>query len=96
MTSKMQHQGAGILISKIRTHAVHLAVWSAIILTPAVIASPSVHAQTYQVIHHFAFGSDEGAYPNGLTRDAAGPSLERPTTGFTLREPCSSWIQPTC
>jgi uncharacterized repeat protein (TIGR03803 family) len=68
MTSRKHHR----LISKIRTHAVNLAVWSVIMVTPALIASPPLHAQAYQVIHQFDLNSPEGAYPNGLTRDAAG------------------------
>src|SRR5262245_30350466 len=42
-----------------------------IALTLASIASSSLHAQTYQVIHHFVKSVD-GSAPIGLTRDAAG------------------------
>src|SRR5206468_631071 len=71
MISKKHHQGPGRLNSKLRTHVLTFAVWSAIMLTPALIASPALHAQTYQVIHSFN-SATEGALPNGLTRDAAG------------------------
>jgi len=51
--------------------ASNLVVWSVIMLTATWMASP-LHAQTYQIIHHFDFNSAEGAYTTGLTRDAAG------------------------
>jgi uncharacterized repeat protein (TIGR03803 family) len=57
--------------SKIRTCAVNLAVWSAIMLTATWMTSPALHAQTYQILYNFN-PSVDGANPAGLTRDAAG------------------------
>src|SRR6266567_3892120 len=71
MTDQKHHQGPGRSISKMRARAFTMAAWSAIMLTPALIASPGLQAQTYQVIHSFNSATD-GALPNGLTRDAAG------------------------
>jgi uncharacterized repeat protein (TIGR03803 family) len=69
MTSKMQHQVLDRFSSKIGMNAVNLAAASVIML--ALIASPLVQAQTYQIIHNFDPAVD-GSHPEGLTRDAAG------------------------
>jgi uncharacterized repeat protein (TIGR03803 family) len=67
--------------SNVRMHSVNLAVCSAILLTPAFIASPSLHAQTtYQVIHQFTPATD-GSQPNGLARDAGGNLFGTATQG---------------
>src|SRR5262245_40450185 len=56
---------------KIQMGVVNLVVWSAIMLAGTLSASQALHAQAYQVIHHFASAVD-GSQPNGLTRDVAG------------------------
>src|SRR5947209_2566271 len=72
MTNKMQHHGSHRVISKIRTRAVRLAIWTAATMVPLCIASPRANAQTsYQIIHQFNPAID-GSQPSGLTRDAAG------------------------
>ena len=69
MTSKTHHKGPGRSISAVRTRAASLTIGSAIALI--FVASASVQAQTYQVIHNFS-ASVDGAQPNGVTRDSAG------------------------
>jgi uncharacterized repeat protein (TIGR03803 family) len=71
MKSKMHHQGPRRFISNRLTQALTLAAGSALMLTPALIASPSLHAQTYQIIYNFN-PSVDGSQPAGLNRDAAG------------------------
>ena len=71
MTINKQHQGPARLISNLRTHPLAMAVWSVLMLTPALIASPALHAQTYQIIYNFD-PSVGGSQPAGLTRDTAG------------------------
>lgn len=56
--------------SKPRPRTPTIAIWSAIMLMATFIASPSLHAQTYQTIYNFN-PSVDGASPLGLTRDAA-------------------------
>jgi uncharacterized repeat protein (TIGR03803 family) len=59
------------MTSKIQMRAVNLVVWSAIMIAATLTATSALHAQAYQVIHHFASAVD-GAQPNGLARDATG------------------------
>ena len=80
MTSNKHHQGPGRLISKIGTQGLTLAVGSAITLTAVLLASVSLYAQTFQVIHNFDSAVD-GSQPNGLTRDAGGNFYGTTTAG---------------
>ena len=54
-----------------RTHTLNLVVLFAFLLTSALLASPALQAQTYQILYNFN-PSVDGASPVGLTRDAAG------------------------
>ncbi|HEY7098329.1 MAG TPA: choice-of-anchor tandem repeat GloVer-containing protein [Terriglobales bacterium] len=79
MTSRIHHQGLRRLIFEIITGGT-LAVYAAIMLTAALAAAPALHAQTFEVIHHFEESVD-GSLPSGLTRDAAGNLFGTTTEG---------------
>jgi uncharacterized repeat protein (TIGR03803 family) len=67
MISTMQHR-----ISRIGRRAARAALALAVVLAPAIVATPSASAQSFSVIYSFTGGSD-GANPSaGLIQDAAG------------------------
>jgi uncharacterized repeat protein (TIGR03803 family) len=75
MTSNMHHQGPRKLISNKLSPAITLAVYAAIMLTSTLVASPPLHAQTYQILYNFNPAVDGSTNPLGLTRDATGNIL---------------------
>jgi hypothetical protein len=46
------------MTSKIQIGALNLVLWSATMMSATLTASPALHAQAYQVIHHFASADD--------------------------------------
>ncbi len=84
MTSIVQHS---CWISFLRRRAASIALALAVVVLPAVMATPS-QAQTFTLLHVFTGGPD-GAYPvAGFVQDTAGNLYG--ITGFDCKNPCGT------